>query len=353
MHLSFVTYDRPEEKRVYLSGLEDKTAPVQTSSWLDAYEIGANGFLRPHLFQQDVSPTSPVLKSQSPKSSFSAVGNKAATPGKAKVVQERGQARQLISGRNFRDILEACRPRVLGASLPSSLESLLSLKEFAIETKTARRNGTDPPSKRVFPHRDVRLKEWGTVDFSELPLHAMGKSSRGNSPSPSLLKMSIVNQSTMKPEKSQSSDDASNASSYGSTPVSSTYGTSFERVFWDYYDSPKTPGLQIQKSPSFELDHRSIEGETNEDSVVASDNASKSSIGGDSDTNQSQKSKVEKQAEYLKKFMDAYNTTVCTAHIQENSIELEEKPQWSESVALGQELEVAITPKSGILTQNM
>jgi hypothetical protein len=108
MHLSFVIYDRPEEKRVYLSGLEEKTAPLQTCSWLDAYNIGANGFLRPQKFPQSILDnqySSPKKKITSRTSSFSVLGNRAATPGKAKLVQEQGQARQLISGRKFRDIL--------------------------------------------------------------------------------------------------------------------------------------------------------------------------------------------------------------------------------------------------------
>ena len=350
MHLSFVTYDRPEEKRVYLSGLEDKTAPVQTSSWLDAYNIGANGFLRPHNFHQDSPMLSPVLKPKSPTSSFSAAGNKAATPGKAKLVQERGQARQLISGRNFRDILEACRPRLLGASAPSPLESLLFLKQFAKETKIAKKNDTEVPAKRTFTEGDIRLREWGAVDFSELPLQAIAKSSRGNSPSPSLLRMSVLNQPALKAETSQNSDDASPASSYASTPVSSAFGTSFDRVFWDYYDSPKTPGraLQIQRSPSFEFDSVSMEagGESNEDSTGASDTASKSSLGAESDTNNTQKSRVEK----LKQFMDAYDATVCSPHIQEKQMEPGEKSHWPDSVGLDHLAELANAPKKGVLT---
>ena len=85
MHLSFVIYDRPEEKRVYLSGLENKTTRVQRAHWLDSFDIGANGFLRPHEFEGSALD-SQLQNSEKPKmSSFSAAGNMAATPGKAKV----------------------------------------------------------------------------------------------------------------------------------------------------------------------------------------------------------------------------------------------------------------------------
>ena len=118
-----------EEKRVYLRGLEeDNSAPVQARNWLDSYELGPNGFAVPRFRHIDDITDSGKKAPSSPKSSFSAVGNQAATPGKAKVVQERGQARQLITGRNFRDILEAARPRALGSSIPSALESILKLQ---------------------------------------------------------------------------------------------------------------------------------------------------------------------------------------------------------------------------------
>ena len=358
MHLSFVTYDRPEEKRVYLSGLEEETTPVQANSWLDAYDIGANGFLRPQPFHQPEEPSqsSPVLKPQSPTSSFSAAGNKAATPGKAKLVQERGQARQLISGRNFRDILEASRPRMLGACIPPSLESLLQLKKIGLEAKTAKKNGKEPPKRKTIGDKDIRLKEWGSVDFSELPFPAMSRSSRGNSPSPSLLKMAVLNQSAIRSEKSQNSDDASSASSYPT--VSSPYGTSFDRVFWDYYDSPKNPGpaLKIQRSPSFEFDNSSIDygNEMNEDLIIASDNASRSSGGGESESNVSQKSKVERYVEQLKKFMEAYDATVCTPTLQENSIDMGDKPtMFSDTIVVSDsDNELSSTPKMGAFSQS-
>lgn len=318
MHLSFVTYDRPEERRVYLSNLEDKRKPVQTHSWIEGFDVGPNGFLRPHLIQE-IQPSNHEVTARSPRSSFSLVGNKAATPGKASVVQERGHSRQLISGRNFRDILEACRPRQLGASLPLPLKSILSLKEIAIIKKIAKMTGAALPVKEIAP-KDVPLREWGTVDFGDhIQLQGYSRSRLSPSPSTSMFKVAEVSPATMKAENAHNSDVASPGSSFASSPLSSTYGTSYDRVFWDYYDSPKTPmrAFQIQRSPSFEFEKASIEGERemNDESLAASDAASKNSIGGESDTNHSQTSKPDKHLKLLREFMDGYDASICKQYV--------------------------------------
>ncbi|KAL3920504.1 MAG: hypothetical protein SGILL_003231 [Bacillariaceae sp.] len=345
MHLSFVTYDRPEEKKTYLSGLEDKKASVRNDVWLDGFHVGANGFLRPHNLNKFESNLSGA--SQSPRSSFSLVGNRAATPGKAKTVQEQGQARQLISGRSFRDILEASRPRKLGASLPSALESLIILKQFAIDTKLAKKNGMNPPGKKKFTEKEVRLREWGTIEFGEFtPLQAMSMSSRSPSPSTSILKMAGINPAMIKAERSQNSDEISPSSSFASSPISSTYGTSFDRVFWDYYDSPKTPGraLQIQRSPSFEL-LVSLEGdrETNHDDSIAT--SDKSSVGDDSDTSVSMKSKGDKHAEQLLKFMEGYDAIVCAPQAEDDVSVTGDKANRDDNAGV-LDLDVVTTPKA-------
>jgi hypothetical protein len=339
MHLSFVTYDRPEERRVYLSGLEDKQKPIQTNSWLDGYDVGPNGFLRPHRYEQNEPSTSPLLTSHSPRSSFSLAGNKAATPGKASLVQERGQARQLISGRNFRDILEACRPRHLGASLPPPLESLLSLEQFALSIKSTKRADSIVPKKQV-TLEDVRLREWGTVDLGKLiRLQTSSRSSRSPSPSANILKMTGLSQSASKAEKSQSSDSGSPGSSFACSPLSSTYGASFDRVFWEYYDFPKPPGkvLQIQRSPSFQFDGLLIETDRKDDFNTTSDTVSKSSIGGDSDN--SQNTNADKHLVQLRQFMEAHDARTCThVPVNDNSISGEK----SESLSSGVSTKVAM-----------
>lgn len=357
MHLSFVIYDRPEEKRVYLSGLESKTTRVQTGHWLDAYDIGANGFLRPNEFREPTMDSQLLNSKKVNTSSFSAAGNMAATPGKAKVVQQQGQARQLISGRKFTDILEACRPRILGATIPSPLENLLTSRHFANGNRAAK--GKDAKDVSV-EKKDSRLREWGTIDFSDFSLHSRLKATLG---SPGV-RRSIRNHSIIHSDRSSinSGDDGSHALSLGSksSSIVSAYGTSFDRVFWDYYESPNVPAkaFQMQRSASIEYDELGksvvIDGGpgTTDDSSTISDNISKGSLGGDSETNLSVKSKIDRHTDHLKKIMDSYNTMVCqTPHDDDD--ELSERNQWHDSTMLSPEPEVARTMKGGGLVHTM
>ena len=115
------------------------------------------------------------------------MGNAAATPGKAKKIQER----KLISGRDFRDILEACRPRMAGVKLPSALVSLLKLQQLGIEMEKVRLAGSELNMKRpVRSDKYVPLREWGAVDFAEYTLQP--KSRSGRSESPNLLRMEAI-----------------------------------------------------------------------------------------------------------------------------------------------------------------
>ncbi len=351
MHLSFVIYDRPEEKRVYLSGLENKTTRVQRGHWLDAYDIGANGFLRPQEVEESTLDSQPLTPKKPNISSFSAAGNMAATPGKAKVVQEQGQARQLISGRKFTDILEACRPRMLGATMPSPLLSLL--KDF--ESKNEGDNENDAKESSA-EKKDYRLREWGTIDFNDLSLHTRLKASIGNSPSP-MIRRTIRNQSMINSDRSvnSSNDDGSGPSSFGSNSMLSVHGTSFDRVFWDYYEAPSVPAraFQMQRSTSIDYDELGknvvIDGGpgTTDDSSTMSDNISKGSLGGDSE---STKSKIDRHADYLRKIMDSYDTMVCQPPEEDND-DMLEKNQWNESTILLTEPELARAMKAGVQRQ--
>lgn len=352
MHLSFVIYDRPEEKRVYLSGLENKTTRVQTGHWLDAFDIGANGFLRPQAFQESTLGNQLLNSKTSKTSSFSAAGNKAATPGKAKVVQEQGRSRQLISGRKFTDILEACRPRILGATMPSPLQSLLAVRDFANSKHGVDKNDA---KKTSVEKKDGRLREWGTIDFNDISFHSRSKPTLG---SPGIRRM-IRNQSMITSDRSLNSDDGSGSGSFGSNSMLSMHGTSFDRVFWDYYDTPNVPAkaFQMQRSVSIEYDELGksvvIHGGpgTIDDSSTMSDNISKGSLG-DSDTNLSTKSKIDSHADHLRKIMDSYNTMVCQRP-QEDNDDMLERRQFSDSTMLLNERELSGSMKSGVLVQSL
>ena len=348
MHLSFVIYDRPEEKRVYLRGLENKTTRVQRGHWLDSFDVGANGFLRPHEFEGSTLGSQLQNASKPNTSSFSAAGNMAATPGKAKVVQEQGQARQLILGRKFTDILEACRPRILGATIPSPLESLLTLHDFASKDEAVDQSDE---KKTSIERKDYRLREWGTIDFNDISLHSRLKSSLGHSP---VIRRTIRTQSITTSERSLTGEGSgSGSSSLGSNSLPSLYGTSFDRVFWDYYESPNVPAraFQMQRSASIDYDELGksvvIDGTPGmaDDSSTMSDNISKGSLG-DSDTNLSIKSKTDRHAEHLKKIMDSYNVMVCQPPQEEND-DMLEKNQWNESSILLAEPELVRAMKTG------
>jgi len=315
MHLSFVIYDRPEEKRVYLRGLENKTTPVHIGHWFYTYDRVANGFLRPYKFHESTLDSQHI---SSKNSSFSAAGNMAATPGKAKLVQEQGQARQLISGRKFTDILEACRPRIPGATLPHPLKSLLSLRIFEIGDQAVNENRTKESS---IEKKDCRLREWGTIDLNEYSLHSRFKIHKGSGFG---LKKVVRNQSIINSDRSFSfsgSDDGSDSSSLGSRSLVSTHGNSFDRVFWDYYEIPNTRAraFHMQRSPSIKYDELGknviVDGsfEAIDDSSTMSGNISNVclSFGGDSKNNLSISTKTDRHKEYLYKFMDSYNTVVC------------------------------------------
>lgn len=322
MHLSFVSYDREEHQLGDHIHHEDLVSPTVKQDGLDSFELGPNGFLRPKADAIVAHHTgSPTFKSKSPSSTFSALGNKAATPGKAKSQQER----QLISGRDFRDILEACRPRVSGMRLPSALISILKLHHFVEEQEKATSTGTPTASKWEFisdQNKHIPLREWGTVHFNEFPIRAKRKSPRSDSP--------ISRRSPIEPamERTDDSESGSNASSFMSH-VSSLFGMSYDRVLWDHYESPivSRSAFQIQRSPSLEFDNLNINLLTEGDSGVADDYVSvgtdKSSGGhaspggGDADWNQadhdtamSQQSKQDKHIETLRKLMDAHDENV-------------------------------------------
>ena len=87
MHLSFISYDKDdgsdyeEEKK--------ESGPVGNNktigSWMDSYEVTSNGFLRPK-----VDIEGPIGGSDNGRAStFSAIGNAAATPVKAKSKQQK------------------------------------------------------------------------------------------------------------------------------------------------------------------------------------------------------------------------------------------------------------------------
>jgi hypothetical protein len=327
-YVSFVNYDREGDQPSVHSRPQDGFSPNTRHNWLDSYEVAANGFLRPKMdpgsntVNESSSPQ--WMRSKSPTASFSALGNAAATPVKAKSQQER----QLISDRDFRDIIEACKPRISGMRMPSALTSLLKLHQLSGDMEKARLSGVQLKVKKSFDGKDLPLREWGTVDFSESQSHSKPKATRSNSP--------IVRKASPEylVEKSEESGDSCGSNSSGfASHVSSMLSMSYDRVLWDHCDSPSTikKSIQIQRSPSMDFDqlHNSLPLDSDtafseEDSMsIGTDTASRSSTGrasvgageaewtGDNDTNASRVSKREKHGENLRRMMEAHDTRSC------------------------------------------
>jgi hypothetical protein len=371
MHLSFINYDRDEnhhngEAKRQASGVNNLS-----QLWLDSFEVAANGVLRP---RKDTSfthdPHSPSMNPKSPTSTFSALGNAAATPGKAKSTRER----QLISGRNFRDILEATAPRISGINMPSALSSLLRLKQVVEDAEKAKLSGMEWTSNKAL-EKHVPLREWGTVDFQEFgvkPIHKSNRHEGGN-----IRKLSIdLN------DKSEGSESGSASSSFVSQ-ISSM----FDRVLWGQLDSPVNTkkALQIQRSPSLEFekldDSHNVDSDAalSEDSMsVSTDNGSRISEGqgegdvwtggndtnaGDNDTNASRQKKREKQAENLKRIMAArdakFFAPVPMKVDPTGDVSLVRPDTITQHIVGGnptlanQKSDLASTPKTGILSQNL
>ena len=243
MHLSFISYDREENQFGSHIHQDDMVSPLVKQEGLGTFELGPNGFLRPKGDAKGGLQTGSPRSDPKTPSSFSALGNRAATPGRPKAQQER----KLISGRDFRDILEACRPRVSGMKLPSALASILKQHEFEWRHDEMREAVVDPQHETLSgSDADIPLREWGTVHFTKFPFRSRLKTNPDNTAS---------QRSSDHHAKIEDSENASNASSLISH-VSSVFGMSYDRAIWDHYDSviPPTSSLQIQRSPSLEFD---------------------------------------------------------------------------------------------------
>lgn len=297
MHLSFISYDEEADSPEHQEKPKESSAENRKTigDWLDSYEVTSNGFLRPRIDPDALgTDDNPGNKF----SSFSAVGNAAATPGKAKATQER----QLISGRNFRDILAACKPRVTGMTISSSLAAILKLQQ------------KESPLKKI-----MSLHEWGTANFSDLIVPPKSKSSRPDSPNS---RRSPLFESLQ--ERSDDTESGSNSSFIGHV----------DRVLWDQLSSSPSmvskQTVQLQRSLSMEFEKmtKSLR-RLNSDAALTGDSVSisssnisrgtvgKASIGGDSESLMENETTVsllsgqDKQIAQLRKMMDAHDARTC------------------------------------------
>jgi len=261
MHLSFVSYESDESVFIdHLFEAEEHKEDRKLQGNFAGLEIAANGFLLPRSSDasnnDEVSVSSPLLGSMS----FSARGNAAASPLRRKSPKpEMSRERQLIAGRDFRDILDACRPRNAGA-IPSALVAIL---EMQVTPKGGVLTDDDCDSTgHTSTGSRTGLQEWGALEFDDLiksgsPVRKeVRSSSMGHEYdrlSPSLLGRSPP-RGAYAHHGGCSPDDSSHASSIASQISSSVLGLSYDRPYLAHKGSPSFGEVQLQRSPSLEIE---------------------------------------------------------------------------------------------------
>ena len=245
MNLSFVTYD--SDNTVLGEGLD-----TQLSKKMDERKymlspaglpVAPNGFLLPRSkakTEHEKAGTSPLLR----PITFSIHGNAASSP--VKKPKPLTQARQLIAGRDFQDILEACRPRHTSV-LPSALKALIEIHTTSKRQPETRNDTGQEEAPAGLEGRRSPL-EWGSMDTSDATV-ARGRSvSLGQEPSYSS-PISPKFTSAMTPPKVDEldfADKSSQSSSFASQVSSYLLGVSFDRPFL-------SPHGQLQRCPSLDV----------------------------------------------------------------------------------------------------
>ena len=192
------------------------------------------------------------------------------SPLSAGITKSQSQQRQLISGRDFKDILKACRPRTSSYMLPSPLTNLLRIQESQnkSEGNSAEAKDAGKPTSNVDKAGRLRLKEWGTADFDDAdgPMSYAGSNA-----------LILRRTCSLAPggEPSEASDKSSQSSSFASQR-SNMLPRSLERgtPTYSFFSGSQAPspslsigGMQIQRSPSLEFD--SAEAKLEESDVEA------------------------------------------------------------------------------------
>jgi hypothetical protein len=314
MHLSFVNYESEERFVAADVSLRSEEATPSFPE-IDGRPLFPNGFLLPRKKGRnhdrgEVSGASPQIRPAVAPSS-TAVKPTKVTP----------QERQLISGRDFNDILEACRPRN-SAILPSALKAVLQLyhpldTHVTCETDATAESTDDMP-------------EWGSIENDSITnsptLHshhrrvvALGQEpgvdlSPGFGPLPA-------------PEGSPDGElleKGSAASSYASQH-SSGIGVSYDRPFVSNKGSPSLTGVQVQKSTSLDFHFDDDIDQTSE-----SDNSESGSSAGSSFERRRvdrEKRQTEKFIASLKQKMREYNAKLVVETPKVNPPPEDTKPQ--------------------------
>lgn len=239
MNLSFASYDGDSEA---LGRPEHTSAVPRSFRTINSagLPVAPNGFLLPRTREQVAhqKSNSPLLR----PNSFSVTLNATSSP---KKLGHLTQARQLIAGREFYDILEACRPRNI-SGLPSTLKALLDMQSCQVIEKERDEVSTGSDDDSSTP------LEWGSLESKPLQSSDTGIVSRrkvsiGHEPLASTAPSIPIVQSPPKIDECDTHEKSSQASSFASQLSNHLLGASFDRSFL-------SPHGQIQRCPSLEFD---------------------------------------------------------------------------------------------------
>ena len=245
IHLSFVSYG--SENLVNLnpdSNLLGLSMPAEDETLLD---IGPNGFLRS---RKKTSPKKLMTRnSKEDLKTFTEHGNAAASPAVKAV--KRTQKRELAE-RDFRDVLEACRPRGAGL-MPKALKALLKI--YAISRES---NKNDFLEKTENENAE-KIGEWNEVNMDGLTKTIVVTSlDKKDASSPIITSLSPPRVNDLDRQDGSSMQSSSYTSHY-----SSMLGASYERRFVIPGSSSKNGGSRMQRSPSLEMEDSLLQSRTN------------------------------------------------------------------------------------------
>ncbi len=225
-------------------------------------EVAGNGFLLPVMQNND---NENALQMSPP------IAEEAADSAKPRIET---QARQLIADRDFYDILEACKPRDAGHSLPSALAALLKMNRNSDESQknelSNRLRNAAPPNEgdRIGLNRPV-LKEWGSVDFDNVGARLLRSAKLKLSKRPESPQEGNVSD---RDRSDLSDNDKLSPASSIASHLSTMLGRSFESTFLMTARGIEvtTQGTQLQKSPSIEFDPLLMDGPVTSDDSLSS-----------------------------------------------------------------------------------
>lgn len=302
MHLSFVSYNS-EERLIAVADRNESKKETPCLIEIDGRPLLANGFMLPRVIDvsaQESRGTSPLLRPMT--GPISPVKQ-------TKIVS---QARQLITGRDFNDILEACRPRNFG-HLPSALEAIIRMSQPADSVHWPEKN----KSQKTKGDGTSDPPEWGSLEFdssSDSPLRqnhrrvvALGQEPGVDvSPRLSPLPSSFLGTGDVREiERAERDSLASSPASH----ISGGLGFSYDRPFLASGASPTLTGIQVQRSPSFDI----FLSDADDDESVQSggSNSSSESFLGDG-VRVKRNNRTQKFFENFKKKMRAFDSQFLT-----------------------------------------